>query len=361
MRAKQHEGMTVHALGTGGGPIVSTSRAGTSTAICVDGATYVIDCGMGSIRNYRTSCSWGDLRAIFLTHHHSDHIYDLGSFLVTGWQVPGESFSRPIQVHGPGRPPRIPALDEEDAREIDERTAGHEMAGTAAVVDALLDRVFASDIAIRMADEGRDNPHEWVTGHDIVIPESVAADPVHDRHPRMEPFEVYRDELVTISAILVDHRLCYPAFGFRVDSAYGSVVISGDTAVSENCIRLARGADLLFHEVMDLEAILATLPEGPTRSGIEVHLRESHTSFDEVGQVAQEAGVGQLILHHIVPNTPGSADTAKMIRTAAGQFDGPVFLAEDNDVFTVGDSTRTADPAVRRRIRNHPLPQAVNA
>lgn len=350
MRSNQHVGMTVHALGTGGGPIVSTSRAGTSTAVCVDGATYVIDCGMGSIRNYRTACTWGDLRGIFLTHHHSDHIYDLGSFLVTGWQVPGESFSRPIQVHGPGRPPRIPAIDEAEAREIDERTAGHEMTGTAEVVDALLDRVFASDIAIRMADEGRDNPHEWVSGHDIEIPATAGADPVTDRHPDMEPFEVYRDELVTISAILVDHRLCYPAFGFRIDSAYGSVVISGDTAVSENCIKLARGADLLLHEVMDLEAILATLPEGPTRSGIEVHLRESHTSFDEVGKVARAAEVGTLVLHHIVPNTPGAADTAKMVRVAAEDFGGPVLLAEDNDVFDVSDARQNSATAPTQAV-----------
>jgi ribonuclease BN (tRNA processing enzyme) len=341
MTTTHHRGMTVHTLGTGGGPIVSGSRAGTSTAVCVDGATYVIDTGMGSIRNYRTSCSWGDLRAVFLTHHHSDHVYDLGSFLVTGWQVPGESFSRPIQVYGPGKPPRIPALDAEHARQIDERTAGREMAGTAEMVDALLDRVFASDIAIRMADEGRDNPHEWVSGHDIQIPASAQADPVHARHPRMEPFEVYSDELVTVSAILVDHRLCYPAFGFRIDSRYGSVVISGDTAASENCIRLARGADLLLHEVMDLEAILATFPEGPKRAGIEVHLRESHTSFDEVGQVARAAGVGQLVLHHIVPNTPGSADTVKMARVAAEHFGGPVCVAEDNDSFVIDGAHRT--------------------
>ena len=71
-------GMSVHTLGTGGGPIVSSSRAGTSTVVCVDGAAYVIDCGMGSIRNYRSSCAWSDLRGIFLTHHHSDHVYDLG-------------------------------------------------------------------------------------------------------------------------------------------------------------------------------------------------------------------------------------------------------------------------------------------
>ncbi|MFJ6419287.1 MBL fold metallo-hydrolase [Paeniglutamicibacter sp. NPDC091659] len=336
MSTNSSTGMTVYTLGTGGGPIVSSSRAGTSTAICVEGATYVIDCGMGSIRNYREHSNWGQLRGIFLTHHHSDHIYDLGSYLVTGWQVPGESFSSPIQVFGPGRPERIPALDHVHAAEIDARLGNRAMTSTTEIVDALLDRVFASDIAIRMADEARGEPHDWVLAHDISIPAGAGAHPVTNRHPEMEPFEVYRDELVRITAILVDHRLCFPAFAYRVDSAYGSVVISGDTAYSENCISLARGADLLLHEVIDLPSILATFPEGPTRDGIEVHLRESHTPFETVGKVAENAGVKTLVLHHIVPNTPGTADLAAMEKAARRDFSGPVHIASDNDSFHIG-------------------------
>lgn len=328
--------MSVYTLGTGGGPIVSSSRAGTSTAIRVDGATYVIDCGMGSIRNYRAHADWGELRAVLLTHHHSDHIYDLGSYLVTGWQVPGESFTRPIQVFGPGRPNRIPALDGEHEQQIAARIAEREMTSTEEIVDALLDKVFSSDVVIRMADEGRDEPHEWIRSQNIQIPESAGACAVDNRHPDMQPFEIYSDELVTISAILVDHRLCFPAFAYRIDSQYGSVVVSGDTAYSENCIKLARGADLLLHEVIDLPGILATFPDGPTRDGIEVHLRESHTPYSEVGKVAAKAGVGALVLHHIVPNTPGAADLEAMLETARGDFSGNVTIAEDNDVYSVG-------------------------
>ena len=45
---------------------------------------------------------------------------------------------------------------------------------------------------------------------------------MYNRHPEMEPFEIYRDDKVAVSAILVDHRLCFPAFAYRFDSAYGS-------------------------------------------------------------------------------------------------------------------------------------------
>ena len=59
------KGMWAVTLGTGGGPIVSATRAGTSTAICVDDATYLVDCGMGSIRHYRNHLGWESLRGIF--------------------------------------------------------------------------------------------------------------------------------------------------------------------------------------------------------------------------------------------------------------------------------------------------------
>lgn len=330
--------MSVYTIGTGGGSIVSSSRAGTSTAIRVDDATYVFDCGMGSIRNYRSHAEWGELRGIFLTHHHSDHVYDLGAYLVTGWQVPGESFSRPIQVYGPGRPNRIPAVDAAHERMMSQKVADREMTSTTEIVDALLDKVFATDIVIRMADEGRSEPHEWIQAHNIDIHASANACAVENRHPVMEPFEIYRDELVTVSAILVDHRLCFPAFAFRLESRYGSVAISGDSAHSENCIRLAQGADLLLHEVIDLPGILATFPEGPTRDGIEVHLRESHTPYAEVGKVAQRAGVKSLVLHHIVPNTPGTADLRAMLRSVNEDFAGTVAIAEDNDVFEISST-----------------------
>src|SRR6266852_702669 len=41
----------------------------------------------------------------------------------------------------------------------------------------------------------------------------------------------------------------FPAYGYRIDYQERSAVLSGDTTFNENLIELARGADLLVHEV----------------------------------------------------------------------------------------------------------------
>ncbi len=241
-------------------------------------------------------------------------------------------------------------MDGDHERALADQLKGRSLSSTTDIVDSLLDKVFASDIAIRMADERRTEPHEWIRAHNIEIPDAAGADAVDNRHPEMEPFVVYTDELVTISAILVDHRLCFPAFGFRIDSKYGSVAISGDTAYSTNCIKLANNVDLLLHEVIDLPAILSTFPDGPTRDGIEVHLRESHTSYMDVGQVARLSGAKSLVLHHVVPNTPGAADLTTMLSAVRKDYDSEVVIAEDNDVYRIRPSVTAVSDVVAQSV-----------
>jgi ribonuclease BN (tRNA processing enzyme) len=67
----------------------------------------------------------------------------------------------------------------------------------------------------------------------------------------MEPFTVVDDGVVMVSAVLVPHGPVFPAFAFRF-TPEGSVVFSGDTAASENVVRLVHGADVLVHEVIDI-------------------------------------------------------------------------------------------------------------
>jgi len=63
----------------------------------------------------------------------------------------------------------------------------------------------------------------------------------------IEQGKVYDDGSLRVSAFLVDHGPVKPAFGYRVDSAGHSVVISGDTKFCQNLVDFARGADCLIH------------------------------------------------------------------------------------------------------------------
>jgi len=84
------------------------------------------------------------------------------------------------------------------------------------------------------------------------------------------------------------------------------MVYSSDTEPCPAMVRLARGADVLFHEAT-----------GAT---------PGHTSAAQAGAIAQEAGVKSLYLIHYRSD---ENDTQEMIREAQKTFNGPVFLAKD--------------------------------
>jgi len=126
----------------------------------------------------------------------------------------------------------------------------------------------------------------------------------------MQPFEVYYDDLVRVAAFLVDHHPVFPSFAYRFDTADGSEVFSGDTDpnTNGNLQRLANGADILVHEVIDrawIDQKFGTPEPGSQMDALKTHMLPSHTAIDAVGSVATDCNVGTLVLNHIVPgNTP---------------------------------------------------------
>src|SRR5690606_16731895 len=95
----------------------------------------------------------------------------------------------------------------------------------------------------------------------------------------------------------VDHhqRVGMPSVGYRVESEYGVVAITGDTAPSEGMIELARDADVLIHEAAFLQEI------------IDARQMWSHSSAAGAARVAQAAGVKKLVLTHLGPYTSTDA------------------------------------------------------
>lgn len=137
------------------------------------------------------------------------------------------------------------------------------------------------------------------------------------------------DNGVTVSAILVNHAPVFPAFAYRFDTPDGSIVVSGDTSPSDNLIKLAKGTDILVHEALHQPSIEALVPENaPNRDVTLKHIYSAHTASTAVGKVAQEAGVGKLVLTHLVP-PDGVISDEIWHDDAKADFDGEVIVGKD--------------------------------
>lgn len=117
-------------------------------------------------------------------------------------------------------------------------------------------------------------------------------------------------------------RVAHPveAYAIRVENADGggSLVFTGDTGPTPALAELARGADLLLSEAAFLSG-----PDNPP---------DLHLTGAEAAAVADEAGVGLLVLTHIPP----WHDPAQVLAEARAVWDGPTELAVSGARWTLG-------------------------
>jgi ribonuclease BN (tRNA processing enzyme) len=124
----------------------------------------------------------------------------------------------------------------------------------------------------------------------------------HDLDPgerQIGPFRVTTDHM--------NHPV--ETFGFRVEHAGWRLAYSADTGECDALVRLARDADLLLCE--------ASFPDGPD------NVPDLHLSARQAAEYATRAGVGQLVLTHLVPWN----DRDRTLSEASGAYHGPLSLA----------------------------------
>jgi ribonuclease Z len=137
-----------------------------------------------------------------------------------------------------------------------------------------------------------------------------------------------------LAAFRVEHLPVDEAFGFRLDQGAASVVVSGDTKVSQNLIKHSKDADLLVHEVFwgqGLRDAAAAAKDAEERARFEL-LDTYHTSSEDVGKVAAQAGAKHLVLSHIIRSRGNQEDFGKDIRPDYG---GKLTVSEDLMTFNV--------------------------
>ena len=150
---------------------------------------------------------------------------------------------------------------------------------------------------------------------------------------------VYNNDGIRISAFRVNHDPADPAVGYVIEYSGKKVVLSGDTKKNENVLKMAKGADLLIHEVM-LKDFVQQLVDANESLGRERDVRvltdiqEYHTSPSEVADLAQQAGVKKLVLNHMAPDT--DMDAVKVLyKRKMRAYKGEMIFAEDGEKFVV--------------------------
>lgn len=344
-------------LGTAGGSAARSTRCGFANALILDGVAYLVDCGEGvhtqlhraglvATRRFGASGERPVVETIFVTHLHADHIMDLINVLQGSWP------NSRIDIYGPG--PAGPPFTTHDDPVHPVRFPEDPAPGIKGVLDHL-NRAFAMNINARLIAEQRSDYIDQLVVHEIGLKGELEPDinsvevavtieraDAQFEIPAVEPFLVRQEDEhgVTVTATLVQHAPVFPALAYRFDTPRGSVVFSGDTGPCDNVVRLAQGADILVHEVIDLDALLGRISQLSTFETVRGQLGRSHTPVQEVGHIAARAGVRTLVLSHLVPGEGAHSpeEWEAMAREAAPEFQGEIVCGVDLDEFALGNS-----------------------
>jgi ribonuclease Z len=278
-------------LGTAGGPTINPERLGISTLVVAGSETLLFDAGRGlTFALARLSIPAPTVTKVFLTHLHSDHIVSIPELFLFPWASQGRKV--PLQIWGPE--------------------------GTSAMASHLSE-AFSFDIHVR-----RD------------VDEKFAADGIKIQATDIREGVVYEAAGVKVTAFLVDHGPVAPAFGYRVDYAGHSVVLSGDTKPTDNLVKFARGADVLIHELGRLKA-------DPALTAEQRIIADHHTDVAEVTRVFQQASPKLAVFSHV--NLPPAATLERVKR----DYPGRVEFGSDLMTIEIGSeiTTRPFDRAVK--------------
>ena len=273
---------------------------------------WLFDCGEGTQHQFlRSDLRLSQLRRVFVTHMHGDHVFGLPGLLAS-LGLAGSSSG--VDLYGPDPlEAYLQGVLRTSSTRIGYPLAVHRVKEAAEAGTLVLED---DDILVRATPLTHRVPAYAYRIEQK--PRAGRFDVDQAKALKIPPGPIYaalkRGETVTLEdGRRIDGRtLCGP------DRPGVSVVYCTDTVFSEAAVELARGADLLIHE--------ATF----AHSEAEMAFQRQHSTSTMAAQTAAEAGVKQLVLTHLSPRyAPGNAITADDLLAEAQAIFPETTLAKD--------------------------------
>ena len=233
---------------------------------------------MDNLNEYQVP--WPNVKAVLITHMHSDHIADLPDAHLQSW-IQGRN--SPLMVYGPEGINRV--------------TKGFELA-------------YSADYKYR-------NEHHG----DEMLPMSIAG---------FNAIQIMDNQLVPndtpgleILPFVVDHYPVNSAFGFKISYKGRTVVISGDTIHDgsvQKYYKRCRSTSTFGHINRPCWRMREVAPL-PQLDEILFDIQDYHTTIKEAGEIARDANVDQLLIYHAIPTPRNKIMEEVFFRPLDGVFD----------------------------------------
>ncbi len=291
-------------LGTGS-PLPSIDRCGAGQVVAAGDTHILVDCGWGAARRILPAGIWANqIDIAIFTHMHTDHITDFPDFLFLRWT---SGATKPLQVYGPE--------------------------GTREMVEGFL-MALRRDIGFRLA-------HHPGKLHPDGIKINVTEVPT-----TTSPTRFLEVAGLQVEAFEVDHYPVVPAFGYRLLFDGRNAVLSGDTSFCESLAAASKDADVLVCEAMNVDMLEERI-HALRKAGRELQaslfedVPSYHLPTADVARLAKQAGVGRLVLSHLIPPIPNAGPALGQFTAGMdGIYKGAIHVAKDMERITV---TRRAE------------------
>ena len=279
--------MKVTLLGTGS-PVPMLNRASSGYLIEFGDEMLVFDHGGGAHENFlRAGKRAVDLDTIFFSHLHTDHCLDYARLVHSRWDQ-GAGQIPELKVYAPAYMQRMTDLL------FGEHGVYHND------LDGRMNSVPSQRVYLNRGGKlPRTRPTPEIT-------------PLYDG-------QVIETETWKITVREVIHQPGHiEPYAFRLETAEGSLVYSGDTGPCEAIEELAQGADMLIHMCYFISGSFMKPDQKLTSSG---HL--------EAARTAAKAGVKTLVTTHFTPQMDALGIKERCVFEMREIFDGRIIWGED--------------------------------